>query len=152
MSDCCSVPAQPTAGLDLCPISRTRGTPVDVLTVKALLTETALRRVNNVAHRFCADPSCDVVYFDAAGATFGKNDLRVPIWQKEPFGDRTMCYCFGVSEATIGAELHATGRSEATDWVRAHIAAGRCACEVRNPRGVCCLGDVAAAIKRVEVA
>ncbi|MBI3492259.1 MAG: hypothetical protein HY047_10830 [Acidobacteria bacterium] len=85
MSDCCSVPAQPIAGVDLCPISRTRGTPVDVLTVKALLTETALQRVNNVAHRFCPDSSCEVVYFDAEGASYVKEDLRVPVWQKEPF-------------------------------------------------------------------
>jgi hypothetical protein len=30
--------------------------------------------------------------------------------------------------------------------------AGRCACEVRNPRGACCLGDVAAVVKRVAAA
>ncbi|MBI3403359.1 MAG: (2Fe-2S)-binding protein [Acidobacteria bacterium] len=111
-----------------------------------------LQRLNNVAHRFCPDSSCAVVYFDAEGASYVKEDLRVPVWQKEPFGDRTVCSCFGVSEETIRAEIQTTGRSEATDRVRAHIAAGRCACEVRNPRGVCCLGDVAAAVKRVEVA
>jgi hypothetical protein len=133
-------------------MSRTQGKPVELLTVKALLTEAALQRINTVAHRFCPDPSCDVVYFDAEGATYGKNDLRVPVWQKEPFGDRTVCYCFGVSEESIRAEIQATGRSEATTRVRAHIVAGRCACEVRNPRGVCCLGDVAAAVKQVEVA
>lgn len=152
MSDCCRVPAPRVADGDLCPASRTRGRPVDLLTVKALLTETSLGRLANVAHRFCPDPSCDVVYFDADGATYGKRDLRVPVWQKEPFGDRTVCYCFGVSEAGIRAEILATGRSEATERVRAHIAAGRCACEVRNPRGVCCLGDVAAAGTRVAQA
>jgi len=132
-------------------VSRTKGKPAELLTVKALLTETALQRLNNVAHRFCPDPSCGVVYFDAEGATYGKDDLRVPVWQKEPFGDRTVCYCFGVSEESIRAEIQTTGRSEATERVRAHIAAGRCACEVRNPRGACCLGDVAAAVTRVEV-
>ena len=34
--------------------------------------------------------------------------------------------------------------------VREHIAAERCACDVRNPRGACCLGDVIAAVKRIE--
>ena len=33
--------------------------------------------------------------------------------------------------------------------VTAHIEAERCACDVRNPRGSCCLGDVAAVIERV---
>lgn len=151
MSDCCQVSVPQSGGGELCPVSRTKGTPVELLTVKALLTETALRRLNNVAHRFCPDPSCGVVYFDAEGATYGKDDLRVPVWQKEPFGARTMCYCFGESEATIRAEMQTTGRSEATERVRAHIAAGRCACEVRNPRGACCLGDLAAAVTRVKV-
>jgi hypothetical protein len=91
-----------------------------------------------------------VVYFDAEGASYVKSEIRAPVWQKEPFGDRTVCYCFGVSEAGIRAEIQRTGRSEATERVRAHIAAGRCACELRNPRGACCLGDVAAAVKRVE--
>ena len=35
----------------------------------------------------------------------------------------------------------------AVDRVRAHIAAGRCACEIRNPKGTCCLGDVIAAVR-----
>jgi len=129
-----------------------KGKPVELLTVKALLTTTALRRCNYVAHRFCSDPSCDVVYFDALGATYAKGDIRVPVWQKEPFGARTICYCFGESEATIHTEMQTTGRSGATERVRAHIAARRCACEVRNPRGACCLGDIAEAVTRVEAA
>jgi hypothetical protein len=36
--------------------------------------------------------------------------------------------------------------------VREHIAAKRCACDIRNPRGTCCLGDVDAAVKRVQAA
>ena len=61
-----------------------------------------------------------------------------------------MCYCFGESEASIAAEIDLTGRSLAVQRIRDHITAGRCACEVRNPRGTCCLGDVIAAAKRVE--
>lgn len=150
MSDCCQVSVPRPGDDELCPVSRMKGKPVELLTVKALLTEPALQRINNAAHRFCPDPSCDVVYFDAEGASYVESELRVPVWQKEPFGNRTVCYCFGVSEASIREEIQTTGRSDATERVRAHIAAGRCACEVRNPRGACCLGDVAAAVQRVE--
>jgi len=136
----------------MCPVSATKAKPVELLTVKALLTDTALRRVNNVVHWFCSDPSCEVVYFDANGASYVKSDIRVAVWQKELFGDRTVCYCFGESEQTIRAEIQTRGRSEAIERVRAHIAAGRCACEVRNPRGACCLGDMTAAVERVTVA
>ena len=151
MSDCCQVSVPRPGDDELCPVSRMKGRPVEPLTVKALLTEPALRCINNSAHRYCPEPSCDVVYFDTKGMFYVKSEVRVPVWQKEPFGDRTVCYCFGVSESSIRAEIQAAGRSDATERVRTHVAAGRCACEVRNPRGACCLGDVAAAVIRVKV-
>jgi hypothetical protein len=121
---------------------------VDLQTVKALLTETALRRISGAPYRFCPDPACEIVYFSATD-TFLVQDLRVPVWQKEPSGTRMICYCFGESEAEISREIVECGWSEAVERVREHIAAGRCACELRNPRGVCCLGEVIAAVQRV---
>jgi hypothetical protein len=67
----------------------------------------------------------------------------------ERTGARLVCYCFGENEADIRREIEEHGASRAVERVRAHIAAGRCACELRNPRGVCCLGDVIAAVKRM---
>ena len=151
MSDCCQVSVPRPGCGELCPVNRMKGKPVELLTVKALLIEPSMRRINNAAHHYCSEPSCDVVYFDAKGTFYVKSEIRVPVWQKEPFGDRMVCYCFGVSESGIRTEIQTTGRSDATERVRAHIAAGRCACEVRNPRGACCLGDLAAAVTRVKV-
>lgn len=126
------------------------GRAVEELTVKALLTEVALRRFEPGAYRFCGEAECDVVYFDDAGHVFRKDDLRVPVWQKEPAGARMVCYCFGETETDIRQEIALVGRSSAAHRVREHIAAGRCACEVRNPRGTCCLGDVTEAVKRMQ--
>src|SRR2546422_10957938 len=95
-ADCCC--AGPYVGPDAasrCPESGTRGAPVEIQTVKALLTEVALTRVSSSTHWFCGDRFCNVVYFDLDGACYRKDDLRVAVWQKEPFGDRTVCYCFG---------------------------------------------------------
>lgn len=150
LNDCCAGRALQVSEASLCPICSTRGKPVDLLTVKALLTENALAHLNIVAHCFCLNPSCDVVYFEPDGAVYRTSDLRVPVSQKKPFGSRMICYCFGESEATIREEIEATGRSDAVKRVRAHVAAGRCACEVRNPRGTCCLGDVTMAVQRVQ--
>ena len=75
----------------------------------------------------------------------------MPVWQKEPPGRRTICYCFDETESAIARELRDTVHSDAVERVRAHIAARRCACEVRNPRGACCLGDVIAAVERARV-
>jgi hypothetical protein len=135
-----------------CPESGSAGKPVGRCTVQALLTESALQRLIGSDYAFCPDGGCDVVYFDGEGSRFTTEDLRVRVWQKCAFGDRLICYCFGESETSIRGELGSTGTSAAVDRIRAHITAGRCACEIRNPRGTCCLGDVIAATARVEAA
>jgi hypothetical protein len=151
-SCCCPEPRDTSEGAIRCPCTGTTGKAVDRQTLKALLTEVALQRLTMTEYRFCPDSGCDIVYFGADGGTFSTADVRVGVWQKLPFGNRPICYCFGESEASIREELEATGRSSAAERIREHIAAQRCACEVRNPRGACCLGDVMAAITRVASA
>jgi hypothetical protein len=152
MTSCCYPDAVQETISSRCPVSGSQGIAVDLVTVKALLTDRALARLAPGDYRFCPDPSCEVVYFSAGGAPFMTADVRVPVWQKMPAGDRPMCYCFGESEASIRAEIETVGASTAVERIRQHIDAERCACEVRNPRGACCLGDVIAAVQRVEAA
>ena len=137
-------------GARACAACGEHGAAVQLQTVKALLTELALRRVQLTHYRFCGDPACEVVYFGDAGDHFDTSDLRVPVWQKEREGGRLLCYCFGETESVIRSELVEHGRAAVVDRIREHIAAQRCACDLRNPRGACCLGDVIAAVKRIE--
>jgi hypothetical protein len=146
MNDCCA--ATPGIPVGRCPACGAQGRPVARQTVKALLRPAALVRLETAPHRFCAGQTCDVVYFDDEGRTFLTAEVEVAVWQKAPAGDRPLCYCFGETEATIRRELATTGRSTAVERVRAHIASGRCACEIRNPNGACCLGDLIAAVAR----
>jgi hypothetical protein len=150
MTSCCCPGPVDKRSSSRCPGSGSPGVAVDLITVKALLTEGALGRLTSGDYRFCPDPTCEVVYFNAAGGQFTTADLRVPVWQKVSDGDRPICYCFGESEASIRAEIETTGASTVVERIRHHIDAERCACEVRNPRGACCLGDVIAAVKRME--
>lgn len=146
--DCCST--ADTAPPRRCPGCDTAGAPVDRTTVKGLLTDSALRRVTRHAHRFCATLNCPVVYFDTSGQSFHTDEVRVPVWQKQVVGDRIICYCFGENERDIRTEFGQCGSSDAVRRVREHIAKGRCACKTRNPRGMCCLGDLVAAVARIE--
>ena len=151
MSSCCGSPDSALAALTpRCPRSGTKGLAVDLVTVNALLREAARTAVRKGPYRFCADPACAVVYFDAEGHVFTSADLSVPVWQKEPAGARMICYCFDENEASMAREFIQTGRCDAARRVRDHITAGRCACEVRSPRGACCLGDVMKAAARIE--
>ena len=104
MVECCDLPAVEPGGR-VCPTCGERGAPVQLQTVKALLTEAALRRLQLTPYRFCGNRTCDVVYFGDAGERFGSHGLRLPVWQKEPVGARLLCYCFGETEAVIRAEL-----------------------------------------------
>ena len=152
MTNCRDSREDPAVGArTACSRCGSHGAAVDALTVKALLTEVALRRLaTEYQYYFCPDPMCSVVYFSLDGTVYTTNDVRVLVWQKQPAGGRTICYCFDENEASMAREVVETGQCAAVHRVRDHIAAGRCACEVRNPRGACCLGDVMKAVIRIE--
>lgn len=152
MADCCCAGLDEAEQSPACRSCGTPGKPIESVTVKALLTDTALARYEHAAYRFCAGPTCRVVYFGENGIAFTTDDLRERVWQKEAPGARTLCYCFGENEGDITGEIERTGGSSAVQRVRAHIAAKRCACDIRNPRGTCCLGDLMAAVERLRQA
>lgn len=150
MSSCCATsPPEAVASAEACPLCLRRGVRVDPITLKALLVPEALRRGIPPAPRFCATRDCPIVYFDAASAvTFREADVSVRVYAKHPEeADVPVCYCFGFSLRMIHEEAKREGASAASQQIRAELKAGHCACEVRNPKGTCCLGDVVAAEK-----
>jgi hypothetical protein len=96
---------------------------------------------------FCGAPGCDIVYFPSHrdAPTFGRSDLSVRVGAKETEDPIPVCYCFGFSRKDIQDEVAETGRTTATNRITAEVKAGNCACEVKNPSGKCCLGDIARA-------
>lgn len=145
MSTCCASGTQPAvASSDACPLCGSRGVRVDPITLKALLVSDALRRGIPPAPRFCATPECSTVYFDsAAGVTFTEADVSVPVYSKQRNApDVPVCYCFEITRRMVRAEAKGEGREPASRGINREVKAGHCACEVRNPKGSCCLGDV----------
>lgn len=120
-------------------------------TVKAMLA-VSLAAIRDVDYFFCADPACPVVYFSADGLqTFTVGDVRERVFQKEPQAeDVFVCYCFRHTPASIRQELLETGTSTVVEAITAGIRAGQCGCDVRNPQGSCCLGNVNAVVKHVR--
>lgn len=147
MESCCAVNPRDEAGApSRCPECGNAGRTVERITVKALLRPEALARLSDPEHRFCATASCPVVYFGRE-ETFDRGEVSAPVFQKEPPGERIVCYCFAVTEADIRHDIAATGRSPAPAEITAHVKAERCACEIRNPQGTCCLGNIASAVR-----
>jgi len=141
MEDCCNPARGPRHGH--CPECDQPGREVKRITLKALLQPEALARLPTSGHRFCPTSGCPIVYF-GEDEVFRREDVLVPVFQKEPEGDRVVCYCFAVGEDEIRREVEASGHSPSAERIKALVRSGRCACEVRNPQGSCCLGNVVA--------
>ncbi len=154
MSESCCVPrpAQQTviATAGACPQCGQKGKSVQHVTLQSLLL-VDLRLLQADAYRFCRTPGCPVAYFAADGSeTFTVEQVRVPILQKQPATTTPVCYCFKWTPTRIRDELVLTGASSVIDQINAGIKAGLCACEITNPQGSCCLGNVRAAVAAVE--
>ncbi len=133
-----------------CPTCGRRGKIVDALTVKALLA-IPLTEVRSTEYRFCRTPGCPTVYYSPDGSLqFGEEALRERVHQKHAQDDDVfVCYCFRQTPGSIRAELSETGRSTVVEAITEGIQAGQCACDIRNPQGSCCLGNVRALIARL---
>lgn len=151
MSDCCAPGSAtpPDAASERCPACGAAGGRVDPITLKALLTAEGLRRGVPPSPRFCATLGCPVVYFDnTVPVRFEETLLAVRVFAKHADDeDAPVCYCFDRTAGSIRREIAETGRSSAFQAIAAEVQAGHCACEVKNPKGACCLGDVSTLTK-----
>ena len=125
-----------------CPKCGKRGIAVAIETLKALLTVSLRQLEETLIYRFCASGTCDVVYFGSDGSIFTKEALAVKVYQKEVNNpDVLVCYCFQHRMRDFAEQADALLKD-----IQAGIEAGQCACELRNPQGNCCLGNVRALI------
>jgi hypothetical protein len=97
---------------------------------------------------FCPQRECGTVYFGRGGGEIRKDQLTVGVWQKEEPDDTPVCYCFGYSARDIMEDARRNSPAEIPLIVRDKIRAGLCECDVKNPEGVCCLGNVAYWVKQ----
>jgi len=145
MSHCCSVNPKPAAAplVMACPANGARSKQVDMLTVRSLVRHLPLG-MPATQYYFCEARDCDMVYFasDVRAPIFRRGNLLVRVGAKEESDRAQVCYCFGFTRDDIENEITETGRSTVADRITAEVKAGNCACEVKNPSGKCCLGDV----------
>lgn len=132
----------------ICPTNGTLGKRVDMQTVKAILS-IPLNILTAESYRFCADTDCPTVYFSEDGEqVFTEADLRERVYQKHIDDEEiSICYCFNHTVGSIGSEIIESGKSTVVAEITAGIKAGQCACDIRNPQGACCLGNVRAFLK-----
>lgn len=141
--DHCEVPA-PALQTGVCPECGKKAKSVSRLTVKNLVRGHA--RVRPGTYFFCRTPDCEVVYFSEA-LRFRKPDVKVRVGLKEGEAPVPLCYCFDYTRADIRKDVEEKGSTDILERIKVEVKAGYCACEVKNPSGDCCLGDITRAIQ-----
>jgi len=125
--------------------------PVPRKTVLLMLKPHLLEEALSGIYSFCPARDCPVVYFDKHGTrVFTSDDLRVIVGLKASKDPIPLCYCFGFDESHLRKEISKTGSTTIPDRISGLIREGLCACETRNPSGVCCLGEVNRTAKRLK--
>lgn len=142
----CSVPAVKKDARD-CPRCGKRGSSVERLTVAALTTGIVPA---NQRYWLCRRRDCEAVYFGEDATVITAADMTVAPGFKSKATDALVCYCFQHRRGDLEAELAAGGETTISDRISAEVRKGNCACEVRNPSGKCCLGEVQRATEEIR--
>jgi hypothetical protein len=141
---CCLVTDKtPVPAKAECPVSKTSSRKVQRRTLEHLLKPEKVAEILNVQYYYCTAPDCTVVYFSNENVPyFSIEDVRVKILAKENGDDVNVCYCFNWTRGRIKEELASAGKTTASLQIAKEVKAGNCACDIKNPKGECCLGDV----------
>jgi len=133
-----------------CGSCNSAGRRVSRKTVLLMLKPDLLERAMPGNYRFCSARDCSIVYFeDTVSERFTVDDLRIRVGVKVNDDPIPLCYCFGFDENHIRDEIARTGSTTIPDRISRLIGEGLCACELRNPSGACCLGEVKQTMKRI---
>jgi len=131
-----------------CPANGARSKQVGLQTVRSLVRKLPFG-MSKTQFYFCDSPECDIVYFasESQAPVFRRADLAVRVGAKETTDPIPVCYCYGITRKDIRDETVRTGRSTVPQRIAAEVKAGNCACDVKNPSGKCCLGEVIRAVE-----
>jgi Zinc binding domain len=135
----------------VCPKNGKICKPVPRITVETLTGPEHRRSLTSMPYSFCDSPDCDVVYVSASGEqVITKNQLRVRVGIKEKEDPIQFCYCFDFDRKAIWDDIRLKGTTDIPRMITDRVKAGECRCEVTNPRGSCCLGDIYRAVKQAQ--
>lgn len=145
-------PAVPHRGdVPTCPTTGQKTRPVGRPAVENLVRPEFASDLVSQPYYFCNGQECDVVYVSALGDHIVTKDmLKVRVGVKEREDPVTICYCFGYERKDIEDDIRREGRTDIRNIVAGRVRAGECRCEVTNPGGGCCLGEVAKAIRKAR--
>ena len=143
-------PLETETSLARCQECKGQGRPVSRKTVLLMLKPHLLEQAMIGTYSFCPSRDCPIVYFEERDSQrFTTGDLHIIVGVKATVDPIPLCYCFGFDESHLRDEMERKGVTNIPERIATLIREGFCACESRNPSGVCCLGEVILAVKRL---
>ncbi len=138
--------------IPVCPTNGRPGRSVGRITVQSMINNRDVD-LRDAQFRLCFDPSCPTVYYSEDGLQlFGEQDLSERLYQKHNLDDdQLICYCFRYKTGDIRSQVLSKGKTEIPGTISKEISAGKCECEIRNPQGSCCLGNVHMLVNDIQV-
>ncbi|WP_437204017.1 hypothetical protein [Planctomicrobium sp. SH664] len=125
-------------GRAYCPRCQALGIPVSAGPLDTHVRATSRQRLG-AAGWFCSYARCEVAYFDLFNVVVTVDELREPVYPKDP--DATLCACFGFSMA----EIEADNEEGTPSRIRALLARSQspeARCATLAADGRCCLREV----------
>ena len=149
---CCDIPEANTSGTDFCPTCGEKGKPVGAITINALVRPGLKSGSGFPDGYYCPNPDDDTLYFfDSGFDPISKAEISVRVGFKETAAPQMVCYCYEHTKDEIQEDFEANGESRIEARIREEVTADSCSCQFKNPKGNCCLGDVRAAYKELNV-
>ena len=146
MQECCEFPKKRDGVV--CPKNGKICKPVSRITVEALIRPEFRASLISMPYYFCESPDCDIVYVAASEQRIiAKNQLRVRVGVKEREDPIPLCYCFGFDKKAIRDDICMIGATDIPEKITCRVKAGECRCEITNPSGNCCLGNIYRAVE-----
>ena len=130
-----------------CPICNQYGATVGEITPRHTLTKQARASFDpSLAHHFCENPDCGVVYYNGENKmVFRTDDLINRVTIKDESPETLLCYCFKVLKKHALEQLARTGATDVFQTIQSKMKPGQgCFCEKANPRGDTCVKDAKA--------
>ena len=147
-NNCCTL--QPKGKVE-CPSCNAKAKGVLGKTLQHLLLDNSKKKISCFdGFYYCKTVSCEVVYFRDSEILTQK-DMSVIVGLKKDAHPATLCYCFEWTKEKITKELQENANSLALEDIKHKMNTIGCQCEILNPSGACCLGDVTQAIKEIKL-
>lgn len=150
MSDCCSNPNSKI--LFTCPECHTDCKNVSMRTLYHQIRFPENQELAIGSYYYCPAKNCSTAYFSRAGISIPKSLLVT----QQALQKDMLCYCFDITSAIYLVALESHGSDSIKNFVIQRTKLAECACEIKNPAGLCCLAKFkqlekeSAAIKSVS--